>query len=901
MSDPKRASLITVGASKSEKNSVCKTVRLTINLDESNESKYPELNYKELVIAEDRKKRVENGKTNKLDPFSDNDEELERVAKKFEQKYGGKSTYGRKGRSKHDDFADIGMGYDENDPFIDNTDNYDEMMPPETDTFYGGFYINSGSLEFKSVPENRIADVENGRRNKRRISSSSSEEESSDSSSESESADEKETKTIPNGAVHNEHRKKKNKDIDKKKKAKKIRRTDSSAATSGKQTSDDNGHGDAESADSRTSHSDSLTSKPAPSSENAVTSDSSRDVEAKSEVKLPQPVIQVLEQLEAAVSKHQSEHPDTPVAQLTTNHEKHLLSLDAAISSSAATARARRAAWGRAAVCLRSSRAKLIHRVQARLKTQTEINDTKVPASPIAQTTTATATPTATNNNKRKYSDEADEDISKLTAEQREAKIVDTLQRLKALIEDRTPAMMASYQAECDRVMEERKKLQIASDGRPIEKRLPKRRFPWCQRSRSLLARLKRLAGDQDAAANLLVRRALPLFPSGFVRMPTLLRQADLSKELKVSDVKRQRSSSVSAPALASAPAPAPAPAPVTPLASMPEPIQFPSSLTVTTSIKPIDKTDEDKSKSVFGNLINSFSISKDLIVEPEKKDPEPKKEDVVPNSIGSITITPVVTKEKKSVPSNPPTKEPLLRVKSPAVLNEMAKKDKHKLKDKPIVKDKRVDSPLHIDTTFSNKKETPSPTTKEDVPKKALTKEEIAKKQIENMRISENNIPRPALVPVHHSPTFAKPDKRPPEVKKKKEIVIISDLDPLGDVQQEPVVAVDDSSSDVEVIEENKSEPSKCEVPKDKVSDKKVSKKENHRKEDALEDDIHTVMRNLREMEHSQETPKFNNSFGGVITSAKHEKSSKPYSPRVFGDRSDKDKLLMQYYRNLK
>lgn len=53
MSDPKRATLITVGASKSEKNKVHKTVRLTINLVESNESKYPELNYKELVIAEE--------------------------------------------------------------------------------------------------------------------------------------------------------------------------------------------------------------------------------------------------------------------------------------------------------------------------------------------------------------------------------------------------------------------------------------------------------------------------------------------------------------------------------------------------------------------------------------------------------------------------------------------------------------------------------------------------------------------------------------------------------------------------------------------------------------------------------------------------------------------------------
>ncbi|XP_063895661.1 yemanuclein isoform X1 [Helicoverpa armigera] len=936
MSDPKRATLITVGAPKSAKNNVNKTVRLTINLDESNESKYPELNYKELVIAEERKKRVEreNGKTAGLDPFSENNDDVERIARKFEQKYGGKSTYGRKGRSKHDDFADIGAGYDENDSFIDNTHGYDEMIPPECDTLHGGFYINCGSLEFKSVPENQsaISDAEPGRRNKRRISSSSSEEESSESSSES-SQDVKDPKAIANGDVdsHNtEHRKKKNKKIEKKK-AKKVRRTDSSAATSGKQTSDDNAHGEGESADSRTSQSDSLTSKPAPSSENAITSDSSRDTEMKVEAKLPAPVAAALESLESFVSRTLAQNPATSRKQLMALSEQFVVRLSSALSGSSTSVSS--ASWSRAAAALGTSRAKLQHR---HTQPTTSASTTTIAQQTTATANTANSTSTSTvasstvasttqRNVKRKVDDDLEDfDPNTLTFEQREAMIVETLLRLKALIDERTPAMIANYNAECERVQEERKKIQIASaaEGAPhVEKRLPKRRFPWCARSRALLARAARLAGAGAPAARLLHARVLPLFPAGFVRMPTLLRQADLSKEIKVSDLKRQRLGSASQP-----PTQRPEPAPpriepqpqrseTLPSTTFTEPITFPSSLTVTTTTsKPSpDKTDTEEPKvsknSVFGNIMNTFSISKDLIVEkPDKKDTEKKEELYIPpNNIGSITITPV--------PNNPPKPEKKLnnnvqatdkhsgfiRVKSPAALNEMVKKDKSKKSEKSQIKEKRVASPLHVDTSYQPSKKDPSPKLKEEIPQK----------QIESMRVSENNIPRPALVPVHHSPTFAKPDKRPPEVKKKKDVVIISDVDPLS--EQEPL-AVDDSSSDVELVEDNRTEKSdksekrdKSEtVPSNRVNcdaNKKLSnsncrKDKEVRKSDSEEptnDEIDTIMRNIREMEHSQEPTKFNsNSYGGVITNAKHSRcSSQPAFPRAaFDDASNSDKL---------
>lgn len=87
-----------------------------------------------------------------LDPFNDEEKErhkVEALARKFEEKYGGKKR--RKDRIQ--DLIDMGYGYDESDSFIDNSEAYDELVPASLTTKYGGFYINSGTLQFRQASE----------------------------------------------------------------------------------------------------------------------------------------------------------------------------------------------------------------------------------------------------------------------------------------------------------------------------------------------------------------------------------------------------------------------------------------------------------------------------------------------------------------------------------------------------------------------------------------------------------------------------------------------------------------------------------------------------------------------------------------------------------------------------
>lgn len=64
---------------------------------------------------------------------------MERIAREMDAKYGNAYGSGR-GKSKKDDHCDIGLGYDESDSFIDNTEAVG-LLINECSCFYL-FFIN---------------------------------------------------------------------------------------------------------------------------------------------------------------------------------------------------------------------------------------------------------------------------------------------------------------------------------------------------------------------------------------------------------------------------------------------------------------------------------------------------------------------------------------------------------------------------------------------------------------------------------------------------------------------------------------------------------------------------------------------------------------------------------------
>uniref|UniRef100_A0A3P9KJ76 Ubinuclein 1 n=1 Tax=Oryzias latipes TaxID=8090 RepID=A0A3P9KJ76_ORYLA len=127
-----------------------RSVRLVVTLFEPDEQKFPEFSYRQLL---DKIKQTED----QLDVFEQENgekDEAAAIARKFEEKYGGVYK-----KDRIQDLIDIGYGYDDEDSFIDNSEAYDEFVPSSITTKFGGFYVNSGILQFRKASDSETDDL----------------------------------------------------------------------------------------------------------------------------------------------------------------------------------------------------------------------------------------------------------------------------------------------------------------------------------------------------------------------------------------------------------------------------------------------------------------------------------------------------------------------------------------------------------------------------------------------------------------------------------------------------------------------------------------------------------------------------------------------------------------------
>ncbi|BFZ24508.1 hypothetical protein BsWGS_27547 [Bradybaena similaris] len=171
MSETKILDATHVSTAQKQKKSPQKqrTYRFDLCLGESNAETCPEFSFLDFIKKE---------KPHFGEPFEDV-REIAAIAQRFEAKYGPKGLQsGKKARTQEmDDYYDPGEGYDEDDPFIDNTEAYDEVIPSSMTTQHGGFYINQGRLDFRNLNE-EPSDIRKARnRKKTRILESDAEDE----------------------------------------------------------------------------------------------------------------------------------------------------------------------------------------------------------------------------------------------------------------------------------------------------------------------------------------------------------------------------------------------------------------------------------------------------------------------------------------------------------------------------------------------------------------------------------------------------------------------------------------------------------------------------------------------------------------------------------------------------
>ncbi|XP_077061377.1 ubinuclein-1 isoform X4 [Siphateles boraxobius] len=122
--------------------------RVELKLFEPDDHRCPEFCYPDLIST---KETTEKKKLQTLHKVEDRErDEMEALARKFEVKYGEAC---KRKKDRLQDLVDIGFGYDESDSFIDNSEAYDELVPACLTTRYGGFYINSGTLQFRPASD----------------------------------------------------------------------------------------------------------------------------------------------------------------------------------------------------------------------------------------------------------------------------------------------------------------------------------------------------------------------------------------------------------------------------------------------------------------------------------------------------------------------------------------------------------------------------------------------------------------------------------------------------------------------------------------------------------------------------------------------------------------------------
>ncbi|XP_065811820.1 ubinuclein-1-like isoform X3 [Labrus bergylta] len=126
------------------------TVRLVLKLFEPDERSFPEFSFSQLV--ENKINRTKDEVP--LSRFEEADkreiDEVAAIARKLEEKYGNEP---KQKKDRIQDLIDIGYGYDDEDSFIDNSEAYDEFVPASITTKFGGFYINSGMLQFRQASD----------------------------------------------------------------------------------------------------------------------------------------------------------------------------------------------------------------------------------------------------------------------------------------------------------------------------------------------------------------------------------------------------------------------------------------------------------------------------------------------------------------------------------------------------------------------------------------------------------------------------------------------------------------------------------------------------------------------------------------------------------------------------